>query len=274
MSDPMTDDALAAETRRYAALRVRPNTWIGIVVFVLYAGLVIGFWAAFGVDYDRVSDTRTNVMEAVVIPIGAGALLLAIAATVLGWWRPALFEPRRVGHGWMYLTPVAMVAVGVVNLGAADWERVDGSFVLTLAVGTLLVGFSEEMLTRGLAIVGFRGSVPERHVWLFSCLMFGVLHSINAFFGQGVGATVQQMVFAFAAGIAFYITRRITGTIIVTMLIHAFWDFSTFTVDHTGEDASPLGSPLLFLAVVVAVIALVRILKTGNVVDPDALADA
>lgn len=272
MSIPTADDALAAaETRRYASLRVRPHTLLALVVFVLYGALVSVLWVALDVDYDRVADTRSTVVDAVVIPIGAGALLLVVAATVLGWWRPALFEPRRVGRGWMYLTPIAMVLVSMVALAAADWDRVESEFVVALAIGTLLVGFSEEMLTRGLAIVGFRGSVPERHVWLFSCLMFGLLHAINAFFGQGGAATVQQMVFAFAAGIAFYVTRRITGTILVTMVIHALWDFTTITVDHSGADASPLGTPLLVLAIVVAIVGLVKILKAGDVVDHAAI---
>jgi membrane protease YdiL (CAAX protease family) len=246
-------------------MKIKPSAAIAVGLFVVYCVIVSGVWAIVGFDYDTVADSVQNVREGIVVPIGLGAAYLAIAATVLGWWRPSLFERVRVGSGWMYLAPVAMVGVVVLNLATAEWDDVSGEFLLWLAIGTAFVGFSEEMLTRGLAIVGFRGSMPERWVWLASCAMFAVLHSLNAFFGQGVGGTLQQMVFAFAAGIAFYVTRRITGTILVTMVIHMLWDFSTITVDHSGKDASPGGTFLILIAVVVGIIALVKILKTGDV---------
>ncbi len=50
----------------------------------------------------------------------------------------------------------------------------------------------------------------------------------QAFFGQSVSSTLQQVVFAFAVGLMYYVTRRLTGTLIVTMGLHAIWDFSVF----------------------------------------------
>ena len=45
------------------------------------------------------------------------------------------------------------------QLLSVDFARVEGKYVLFLAIGTLLVGFSEEMLCRGLGLVGLRGSL-------------------------------------------------------------------------------------------------------------------
>ena len=80
-------------------------------------------------------------------------------------------------------------------------------------------GFSEELLTRGLTIVGARGAMHEKWVWAFSGLVFGLIHVPNIVFGQAVGPTLQQVVFAFAVGLTYYVTRRIAGTLIVTMLL-------------------------------------------------------
>ena len=146
------------------------------------------------------------------------------------------------------------------------------SYALWLAIGTLLVGFSEELLTRGLAIVGGRGSMHEKWVWVFSGVIFGLLHVPNAFFGQSVGTTAQQVVFAFAVGLMYYVTRRLAGTLIVTMGLHAIWDFSVFIQDHSGMNLEDkpvaAGGPVLYVAIVLGIIALVKILKTGDVVEP------
>ncbi len=80
------------------------------------------------------------------------------------------------------------------------------------------------------------------------------------------------MVFAFAVGLTYYVTRRISGTLIVTMVLHALWDFSTFiqahSVDELEEKTASLGSFAMYLAVIVGIVALVKILKTGDVVEP------
>jgi hypothetical protein len=55
---------------------------------------------------------------------------------------------------------------------------------------TVLVGFSEEMLTRGTGLVGLRGGVGEAAAWFLSCLLLGLLHALNIFSGQAIGATV------------------------------------------------------------------------------------
>ena len=80
------------------------------------------------------------------------------------------------------------------------------------------------------------------------------------------------MVFAFAVGLMYYVTRRLTGTLIVTMGLHAIWDFSVFIQDHSGlnlEDKPvAAGAPVLYVTVILGIVALVKILKTGDVVEP------
>jgi membrane protease YdiL (CAAX protease family) len=270
-----TSDVIATdttvETERYATLRVRPTAVLAVAVVVAYGLVMFVMWKVLGVDYETFTDSTDGIVEAVVVSVAVGSVFLVIAATVLGWWRPALREEHRVGRGWMFLAPVAMLMVPVVSLATTDFGRVEAGFVVAAAAGTLLVGFAEELATRGLAIVGLRGSVPEKWVWFGSCLLFALLHGINVLVGQAIGPTVQQMVFAFAAGIVFYVTRRITGLLVVTMVLHALWDFSTFVHENSGADSTPIGTPFLLLAVIVGIIALVKILHSGDVVDAEAI---
>jgi uncharacterized protein len=255
-------------------MRVKPTALTAILAILGYLVVVFTVWGVTGLRYDDVGDTVENVRKGVTLAIGLGALYLIIVTTALGWWKPAIKEPRRVGGGWMWLIPVLLLVGAGMNLAATKWGEIDevGTYVFWLAVGTAFVGFSEELLTRGLAIVGGRGSMHEKWVWVFSGVIFGLLHLPNAFFGQSVGSTAFQMVFAFAVGMTYYVTRRISGTLIVTMVLHAVWDFSIFIQGHSVDKLDPkpasFGAYFLYLAIVLGVIALVKILKTGDVVDP------
>jgi hypothetical protein len=255
-------------------MRVKPSARTAILAIVGYMVVVFSVWAVTGLKYDEVGDTVENVQTGVALAIGLGAIYLVIVTTAFGWWRPAIMEPRRVGSWWMWAIPVLLLVGAVLNLVSTKWGRIDevGTYVLWLAIGCAFVGFSEELLTRGLAIVGARGSMHEKWVWVFSGVIFGLLHLPNAFFGQSVASTATQMVFAFAIGMTYYVTRRISGTLIVTMVLHALWDFSTFiqghSVDHLKHKPTSFGGFFLYAAVIIGIVALVKILKTGDVVEP------
>jgi membrane protease YdiL (CAAX protease family) len=255
-------------------MRIKPSVPVAIAVIIGYLVVVFIVWGITGLDYDEIGDTVENVRKGIVLSVGLGALYLAIVTTVLGWWKPAIHEPRKVGGGWMWIVPAFLVVGAALNLAATKWGEIDGvgTYVLWLATGTLLVGFSEELLTRGLSIVGARGSMHEKWVWAFSGLVFGLIHVPNIVFGQAIGPTIQQVVFAFAVALTYYVTRRIAGTLVVTMLLHALWDFSTFiqsrSVKDLDEPTASLGSFAMYLAVIIGIFALVKILKTGDVVEP------
>ena len=141
--------------------------------------------------------------------------------------------------------------------------------VLWLALGTAMVGFSEEIAYRGLAVVGFRGGYGEVKVWLFSSILFGLLHGVNVILGQGAALTVRQVVFAFVIGSVLYAIRRISGTIIVPMVIHALWDSGSFThvAGKRRESLARSTSPppgglvqnlLMFVAIVLVIVGAKR----------------
>ena len=243
-------------------MRVKPGPAIASVLFVIYGALVSAIWAVNGVDYDTVAESSDSVLKGIVIPIGLGAAFLAVAATWLGWWRPAMVEEYRAGPRWALLVPALLLVIALLGTVSIDFGAADGQTLLLIAVGTALVGFSEELLSRGLMVVGFRGALSERWVWFLSSLCFGLLHGLNAFFGQSVGATARQMVFAFVLGTAFYVSRRVTGLLAVTMVIHALWDFGAIGTDNTGGDTLAIGGFLLYPTVLLAFIVLVKILRS------------
>ena len=258
-------------------MRQKPSLLKGLVIMVGYLVVVFGVWVTVGLKYDEVGDTVDNVRKGISLSMALGAIFVVVVTSLLGWWKPALREPRRATHGWMWVIPI-FLALGVVgNLATTKWGEIDqvGSYVLWLALGCAMVGFNEEMITRGLLIVGARGTLHEGWVWFTSSLVFGLLHVPNAFFGQSVKMTTQQVFFAFGVGTAYYVTRRISGALVVTMVLHGAWDFSTFiqghSVDLLSDKPVALGGIVMIPVVLIALFAVWRLHHDdGDVVEPGA----
>lgn len=245
--------------RSARTVRVQPSPIVGLAIFAIYALIfAIGFVAS-GVDYDNVADTTSNVIKAIVIPVGVGAAFLLLTTYVLGWWGPVFRDEHRAPR-WTLLIP-AFVAVAILaGLMTADWGAHDSSLVVWLLVGTLAVGVAEEVLTRGLLLVGFRGGMSEVGAWFWTSLMFGVLHGLNIVFGQAVGLTLRQIVFAFVFGSVFYACRRATGLLVVPIVLHGLWDFTTFlsSGSTTTTAQASLQGFIAYGAVIVLIVALVK----------------
>ncbi|MBW0114693.1 CPBP family intramembrane glutamic endopeptidase [Pseudonocardia abyssalis] len=245
-------------------MRVTPRPGTAILVAVAYIALVSAVWVVNGVDYSTIGGTVGSTVGGLVVPVALGAVLLAAVTTRLGWWRPVLREEPRVGPRWLLVVPVLFVLVAVGTVSGADLSRLSPAHVLLLAVGVLLVGFSEELLCRGIVLVGLRGTGSEVVAWLGSCLVFGLLHAVNALFGAPVGGTAVQVLAAFLAGSVFYVTRRVTGVLVACMVMHAFWDFGTLAAGAApAADPSALGllAVLQYPAVVLALVGVVLLVR-------------
>ncbi len=241
-------------------MRVKPRPIVGIVIFVVYAVIFsVGFLAS-GVDYDQVGDTTRNVVKSIVIPVGIGALALLLVTYFVGWWRPVFRDEDRAPR-WTLLIPAFMAAAVLVGLVTADWGARESSFIVWLLVGTLFVGIAEETLTRGLLLVGLRGGMGEVGVWFWTSLVFGALHGLNIMFGQSVGDTLRQIVFAFVIGSVLYACRRATGVLLVPIVLHWLWDFTTFMAsgsEATASTAAGLQGVVAYGAVIVLIVALIK----------------
>ena len=269
-------------------MRVKPRPSLAFAIGLGYAVLFLVLELIVNIDYDKIGESTHNVIRGVVIPVAIGSLVLAILTTVLGWWRPVLSEqpsdPPRPPR-WMLVIPGLVLLIGLVGIPYGDLGDIGGSFLLWLAIGTLLVGFSEELVFRGLAVVGFRGGYSEVRVWLWSSILFGLLHGVNLVLGQGAVLTVRQVVTAFVLGSIFYAIRRTTGTIIVGMVLHGLWDFSTFANEKAAGAATDrsidvgtagvaLGQSLLtFAAVVLFIVGAKRLFtkKAAGTTEPAAV---
>lgn len=86
------------------------------------------------------------------LPLSAVALVVVVGAiTALRWWRPVLRERRRASR-WLWLVSLAIAATA---LAVADYSRLaeaGQAMSAGLALGTLLVASSEELMFRGVTL--------------------------------------------------------------------------------------------------------------------------
>ncbi|RYF41381.1 MAG: CPBP family intramembrane metalloprotease [Comamonadaceae bacterium] len=219
-------------------MRLQPRWWIGVAVFLAYAVWIVAVWKFFDVDYASIGQ-EASLLRAVVLPLGIAAIALALFNWRAGWWPQTIREPRL--HQPLYLAVLLFAMLGFIgiNLYATGWASISPRHILVLAGAMLLVGFCEEMVTRGVLLVALRGSLrSEAWVWFASTGLFGLLHATNAFFGLGAFALVQVLL-AFCAGTGLYLVRRLTGSIWPAMLLHALWDFSSIAHGLGQAPSSP-----------------------------------
>jgi membrane protease YdiL (CAAX protease family) len=236
-------------------MKQTPRPVLGIVAYLVYIGLVFGVGLLMGIDYDQIAASSENLLKWVIIPVAVGCVGIVVITSWLGWWQPALNDRAPSKHRWPIIAPLLMIAIIVLQLINTDFGELIGTWILFAAIGTLLVGFGEELTTRGVLLVGFRGKFGEVWVWFLTSLLFGLMHSLNFFGGQELVPTLGQMGFAFLSGTVLYITRRLAGMLVWAMVLHALWDFSTLA----GVQAGDIPAIVNVLAIGMYLIALISV---------------
>lgn len=199
---------------------------IGVAPIVIFA-VVSVLRARPSDDYQALGMTLRSVLHQLLLPELVTAGGIAVIVTALGWWPIVWFDRRRGGPRWTVLAPALLGAIALARLPLVDWHARSGQYFLFLALGTLLVGVFEETMARGVLIAGLRRRLPEVWVWAISCAIFGVLHLVNTLAGQPLGVTLLQVLFATTFGSGLYVARRLSGSLLAPILLHAIWDFGS-----------------------------------------------
>lgn len=244
-----------------AHLRIALAWLPAVAVYLIYNVIIFSGWGLAGADYVNLVGPDV-ILKCIVLPLGVGAAFVAGAITYFGWWQQVLRETTPGVPKWaMWIVLIAM-AVFVINmLLGTNWSAITPNHLMLLVLSGILVGFNEEAVNRGVTITGFRGSHwSETRVALTSALLFGAMHVPNAMFGVPIAATLAQGVFAFIMGCGFYVLRRVSGSILVTMVLHGLWDFSTFS-DQASGTLAPNAIFFQFGTYLIALVALFAVLR-------------
>jgi CAAX protease family protein len=171
-------------------------------------------------------------------------MALTIAAiSVLRLW-PKVLKDSVPTRRWVLAVPAAIAVPCLVFTDYA--AMIDRGWVYTLLLVALAISIAvaEELTYRGLVLEVLRGGVSEPWSALLSTLIFALIHVFNV-------ANLLVVLSAFMGGYLYYLTRRATGFIAFSILVHALFDLFTFSHRGVGDSAFNMFVYLLVLFVVV-----------------------
>lgn len=239
-------------------LRVKPTIFIGVAIYAIYLAIFYATWAINGVDYLRIGESATTAKLWYAMPTLLGSAFVALAVTALGWWRVSLFDKEKSGPKWFWILPIAMILVIIGSYATTQVDNLSTQLLIWCLLGGLGVGFGEEMITRGSMIVGLRSKLTEGKVWLISTLLFSALHIPNVIFGLPLSQMPGQLILTFIMGSAFYAMRRVSGTLLLPIILHGLWDSAVFLPQATGSDGFQLSLLLYPIAIICVIPVLIR----------------
>ena len=128
----------------------------------------------------------------------------------------------------MWIAPVVVLTPIVLRVLGIDWGRQAFDVVAFMLVTGLLVGFVEELLTRGIGVKMLRdGGHGEWTVAALSSLVFALIHSVNLLTGQELTTVAFTIVYTFAFGVLMYLTPAAIGFLVGAMILHGLTDPTT-----------------------------------------------
>lgn len=192
--------------------------WIGLVRLVPGGDLV---------EFSELGALGTPWVRQFVVPLLVVASLQVVVLRWTGWTSSVLSDSSRSTTRWLWILPAYVVLIGVVSLARTGFGAdAGGAYLVGVAVTVALVGFCEEVTFRGILVVGARRVLAsERQVVVFTSVLFGLFHLPNILLGAEVGSTVGQVVMTSLMGACFYALRRLTGSLVPCIVLHAVYDF-------------------------------------------------
>jgi membrane protease YdiL (CAAX protease family) len=110
---------------------------------------------------------------------------------------------------------------------------------------------------RGIGVTAFRRhGFSEARVALWSSVVFGAVHLTNAL--STGGTAVAQAITVSFAGYFFYLTRRVSGGLVIPAVLHGLFDFSILSGTVIDDRTYAGGIAAILAYPVVAIILFAR----------------
>jgi uncharacterized protein len=249
----------------------RLGLWAFFAIVLVYLVVIQGGGRLIGqgIDSDENLETLGNLLRTTLIPIAISSMLAIGVATWLGWW-PQIARETKPVQRWTRIIPFALLAAAVLGASWSSFLDQTAGLIVAVVVLVLIVGFTEELMFRGIGLKVFRDmQLSEGKVALYSSLVFGAVHLSNAL-ATGAGAIGQAIAVSFS-GYLFYLTRRTFGSIWPAMLVHASQDFVILS-GQVGVD--PELAPQALLVIITMIALLVLVIIRRHRIEPEAPAEA
>jgi membrane protease YdiL (CAAX protease family) len=222
-------------------------SWIALIAvllaFVFLPAIVDVFVLNAPSDFLFPDQESVNVL---VIGKLVALAIVVLTISLLRWWPEVLTEKLRVRR-WVWIVPIAYL---VVSLALTDYTRLSTAGLavsLTLLLGTMLIAASEELLFRGVVLRFMRDRYREVIAALATSFVFGLSHIV---------AGPVNVVVSALFGYLLYYVRRVSGGIVVPIVVHGLYDFSVFSSATTAapDDAANASPALVVLTFILLIV--------------------
>lgn len=253
-----------------------------IIVFIIsgfVSALIMSFFGFSNlINANNYLDSNLSSFISEVVAI----IFLLSVAWKLKFFDQTFFSKRNLKTGVFLSIPMLIIAVlwnilPPVLYNDSSLFRVDVCLIIVAFINTLAIGFTEEILFRGLIFRNFlrRYGMTKKGIYLsiiISSIIFGLVHALNGI-SSSPDAVIQQVIYATAMGVICALFYLITGNLLVPVLCHGLFDFTDYVIP--GFYNIPYDMTLasdwvqnLIVAIVFLVIAVILIKKV-NVEDTD-----
>ena len=194
------------------------------LIFFIFTTLIVTlFFGGIDSSPDKTAlDGRIDSMYANIIVMFA---LLFISLFVFKDSRKDIFfERKRFSLSKLYyLFPLASFVVSLFALFQVDFSAYSLRLILLTLQATLVIGINEEIITRGILLVGLRnGGIKEWKAWVITLIVFSLMHLLNLVGGE----SITILIIVATGGTLWYVSRRVFNNLFVSIGLHAFYDFA------------------------------------------------
>jgi membrane protease YdiL (CAAX protease family) len=176
------------------------------------------------------------------------AIFAVILISVMRWWGETGFNAPSHWKNLHFLIIPLVLLSGPALFLQPQLPSLDR--IIILIIVTLLIGFQEEAIFRGLLLRTFvpRGTIQAV---LISATLFGIIHANSFLVGRDPLFVLSQIIASFLGAIGLGALRIRMNTIVPLVLLHAFNDFLQFSATG-GLEAGEVERYLPILKIVIA----------------------
>lgn len=153
-----------------------------------------------------------------------------------------------------WLVPFSLIVILMLILFLYTGDLTKHFSLITLVgLTTLLVGFSEELMFRGIFLTVM---LEKRNVVLAlfaSSIAFSLLHSVNIFGGVTPIGVLLQLLLTFLFGLIFSCLAVLIKNIIPLMIYHSIWDFVLITESLTGAKIQWVSALAIIIELIIVI---------------------
>ena len=221
-------------------LTKRPMIFSVIIMLILEAFVLAGLF------FSRVTGVPLVSLDLPMLMLNA-VLAIVILSALRGWREAGFNAPSQWKKMSLFLVPLALLIGPTLFFQP---QLPEPAKIVVLIIVTLLIGFQEEAIFRGILLSAFRPQGVMKAV-LISAALFGIIHINSLFVGRDPIFVLSQIIASFLGAIGLGALRIRTNTVVPLVLLHAFNDFVQFSATG-GMEAGDVALYIPVLKVVIS----------------------